>query len=83
LPWIGPLLPTAVPEIVGLGEPGFGYAERWSVLRWVEGQIPAVPGPGAQVDPSLEVLGLDLAAVVTALGEIDVLSDALAEAPQV
>ncbi|HEX7196301.1 MAG TPA: aminoglycoside phosphotransferase family protein [Candidatus Limnocylindria bacterium] len=79
LPWIGPLLPTAVPEIVGLGEPGFGYPERWSVLRWLEGQVPAVPGPGAQVDPSREALGLDLAAVVRALGEIDVPSDALAD----
>ncbi len=68
-----------VPEIVGMGEPGFGYTERWCVLRWLEGQVPAVPDPGAQVDPSLKVLGLDLAAVVTALGEIDVPSDALAD----
>ncbi len=48
LPWIGPLLPTAVPEIVGMGEPGFGYPERWSVLRWLEGQVPSAPAPGAK-----------------------------------
>jgi aminoglycoside phosphotransferase (APT) family kinase protein len=79
LPQIGPLLPAAVPEIVAIGEPGFGYPERWSIVRWLEGDVPTVADPGREADPPLHGLALDLAAVVTALGDIDVPSSAIAD----
>lgn len=77
LPLVGPRLPAAVPEVVAVGEPGFGYPERWSVLRWLDGDVP--PGPVAGAGPSRDGLARDLAAVVTALGDIDVPSSALAD----
>lgn len=38
LPRIGPHLPLAVPEPVGLGAPGEGFGLPWSVYRWIDGQ---------------------------------------------
>ena len=79
LPQIGPLLPTAVPEIVAIGEPGLGYPERWSVVRWIEGDVPTVADPSSEAGPSRGGLALELAAVVTALRDIDVPASALAD----
>lgn len=31
---------VATPEVVVVGEPGFGYPEAWSVVRWIEGVAP-------------------------------------------
>ena len=42
LPQVGPLLPVSVPEIVAVGERGLGYPERWSVVRWIDGDVPTV-----------------------------------------
>jgi hypothetical protein len=50
LPLIGPLLPAAVPEIVVVGEPGCGYPERWSVVRWLAGDVPTVAEPSAAAE---------------------------------
>jgi aminoglycoside phosphotransferase (APT) family kinase protein len=33
LPYVAWSLSVAVPEIVAVGRPGFGYPERWSVVR--------------------------------------------------
>lgn len=79
LPQIGPLLPVSVPEIVAIGEPGFDYPERWSVLRWLEGSVPSVAGPSSGHEPARGRLALDLATVVKALGDIDVPLSALAD----
>lgn len=79
MPQIGPRLPAAVPEIVAIGEPGLGYPERWSVVRWLEGAVPTVADPSSEADPPRGGLALDLAAVVTALRDIDVPSSALAD----
>jgi aminoglycoside phosphotransferase (APT) family kinase protein len=38
LPVLGPLLPVDVPEIVAVFEPGCDYPERWSVVRWIDGE---------------------------------------------
>lgn len=37
LPRLAPQLPFAVPEVLGKGVPGEGYAFNWSVRRWLEG----------------------------------------------
>ena len=69
LPYVAASLPVPVPEILEVGEPGFGYPEHWSVVRWLEGEVPDVPAAGEA--PRLD-LARDLAAVVTALHGLDV-----------
>ena len=39
VPVIAPALPVGVPRIVAVGEPGFGYPERWCVTRWLDGVV--------------------------------------------
>jgi aminoglycoside phosphotransferase (APT) family kinase protein len=76
LPYVAPALPVAVPTIVAVGEPDLSYPERWSVVRWLDGDLgdaPAGPATAAQG------LARDLADVVGALGELAVPSDALAD----
>jgi aminoglycoside phosphotransferase (APT) family kinase protein len=72
LPVVGPRLPVDVPDIVEVGEPGFGYPERWSIVRWLDGATPPVVGVGRRVGGSLLPLARDLAGVVRALREIEV-----------
>lgn len=43
LPAVAQCVTTGIPEIVAVGEPGFGYPEKWAVTTWLEGQVPAVP----------------------------------------
>ncbi|MFC6286007.1 aminoglycoside phosphotransferase family protein [Nocardioides sp. GCM10027113] len=50
LPHVAPALPVGTPEVVAVGEPAAGYPERWSVVRWVEGQTPGGPGDVAPAD---------------------------------
>lgn len=68
LPYVAPHLPVLVPEIVAVGEPGFGYPEMWSVVRFLPGDQPDVPTTG---EAPRHGLAADLAAVVTALGSLD------------
>jgi aminoglycoside phosphotransferase (APT) family kinase protein len=75
LPHVGPPLPVPVPEVVAVGEPAFGYPERWSVVRWIDGSTPA----GATSGPRGAALAGDLAAVVTTLGALPVPDDALTD----
>jgi aminoglycoside phosphotransferase (APT) family kinase protein len=76
LPYVADALPVAVPEILDVGEPGFGYPERWSVVRWLDGEVPDVPEDDARPRHDL---ARDLAAVVTALGDLDVPDAAAAD----
>jgi aminoglycoside phosphotransferase (APT) family kinase protein len=80
LPQIGPLLPVSVPEVVAIGEPDLGYPERWSVVYWLEGDVPTVVDPVSDSAPSRLVLARDLATLVNALRDIDVPHSALADA---
>ncbi|MGC4875736.1 aminoglycoside phosphotransferase family protein [Micromonospora sp. DT43] len=59
-------LPVAVPEPLGLGEPGDGYPGPWAAYRWI-------PGTTAQLDRvgDSDMFASDLAAVVVALRGID------------
>lgn len=49
LPWLAPRLPLAIPEPVGLGEPGVGYPLPWSASRWLDGDHRLTDLPGAAV----------------------------------
>ncbi|GAA3598938.1 aminoglycoside phosphotransferase family protein [Kribbella ginsengisoli] len=42
LPRLAPQLPVAVPEPLGKGVPGEGYAFNWSIRRWLEGSTASV-----------------------------------------
>lgn len=73
LPSIAPRLPVPVPEILAVGEPAHGYPEKWSVVRFLDGDQPVVP---AQDEPPRHGLARDLAAVVRALREAPVPEEA-------
>ncbi|MCF2533254.1 aminoglycoside phosphotransferase family protein [Yinghuangia soli] len=60
LPRLAGRLSTAIPVVLGAGEPGEGYPWPWSVLRWLPGEIPQAD---ALAEP--ELLAADLAAFVT------------------
>src|SRR5215469_4970897 len=62
LPRLAPLLPTAIPEVLGAGDPAEGYPCPWAVYRWLAGENPE---PGALRDPAL--LAKDLAEFVAAM----------------
>src|SRR3954463_5557814 len=40
LPYVAPHLPFAVPQIVAVGEPALDYPEKWSLVRFVDGDQP-------------------------------------------
>ncbi|WP_138903352.1 aminoglycoside phosphotransferase family protein [Streptomyces albidochromogenes] len=65
LPRLAARLPTAVPEVLGHGEPGEGYPWPWSVYRWLAGENPEA---GALREPLL--LAGDLARFVAAMRSI-------------
>ncbi|MFE6749024.1 aminoglycoside phosphotransferase family protein [Kitasatospora purpeofusca] len=62
LPRLAPLLPVAVPEVLGAGGPAEGYPWPWSVYRWQDG---ANPRAGALREPVR--LAEDLAGFVAAV----------------
>lgn len=74
---IAPELPVSTPEIVGVGEPDFGYPESWSIVRWIDGEVPAAP---SHTGGSTDRLARDLAGVVNALGDVPVPATAMADA---
>ena len=70
LPVVAQALTTAVPEVVAVGDPGYGYPERWSVTTWLDGQVPVVPWDVN--DGSSERLAIGLAHVVLELRQLGV-----------
>ncbi|MFE0102374.1 aminoglycoside phosphotransferase family protein [Streptomyces sp. NPDC059009] len=62
LPRLAPLLPAAVPEVLGTGRPAEGFPWPWAVQRWQPG---ANPEAGALAEPAL--LAKDLAEFVAAM----------------
>jgi aminoglycoside phosphotransferase (APT) family kinase protein len=69
LPYLHDALPVEVPEIVAVGEPGHGYPEHWSVLRWIAGVQPSM---GTSTQLTQEHLAHDLADVLRALRDLEV-----------
>jgi aminoglycoside phosphotransferase (APT) family kinase protein len=72
LPVLKPGLAVSVPEVVAVFEPDCGYPERWSVVRWIDGEHPGVVTPETPADPRRENLAADLAEVVQALSLAEV-----------
>ncbi|MET7288902.1 aminoglycoside phosphotransferase family protein [Streptomyces sp. NPDC005573] len=66
LPLLGPGLPFAAPEPVGLGTPDGSFPWPWSVYRWLDGSNPVAGGVGRP-----ERLAGDLGAFVAALRRAD------------
>ena len=66
LPRLAPHLPLAIPVLVEVGEPGFGYPWRWAVSRWLDGEVATVEG----LSGSHEAAGV-LAEFLIALHEFD------------
>ncbi|MGW7455291.1 aminoglycoside phosphotransferase family protein [Streptomyces sp. NPDC054787] len=62
LPRLASRLPTAIPEVLGAGQPGEGYPWPWSVYRWLAGENPQA---GALREPA--GLAGELAGFVTAM----------------
>lgn len=80
LPTISRHLPVAVPEIIALGRPTCGFGERWSIVRWLDGELPMTCEPGDRPAPERSTLATDLAEVILALRAVEV-PDAAAAAP--
>jgi aminoglycoside phosphotransferase (APT) family kinase protein len=76
LPLIAAGLTTPVPEVLAVGEPAFGYPERWSVTTWLDGAPPAVLRDTA-TSGSTETLALELARTIAELREVVVPPSAL------
>lgn len=67
LPHVGPLLPVSVLGIVAVGEPDLGYPERWSIVYWLDGDVPSVVDPVTDAAPTRRALAWDLATAISAL----------------
>lgn len=72
LPTIRRRLPVAVPEVVALGEPALGFGERWSIVRWLDGELPRACLPNEPHKPERLTLAANLADVILALRAIEV-----------
>ncbi len=66
LPRLAPLLPLPIPTPVAMGAPGSGYPFKWSVYKWIEGEIATT----ARID-DIKVLATELAEFMVALQAID------------
>jgi aminoglycoside phosphotransferase (APT) family kinase protein len=42
LPQLAPLLPSAIPVVLGKGVPAEGYPLPWALYRWLDGENPTV-----------------------------------------
>lgn len=76
LPSLAGHLPVRVPEVVAVGEPGFGYPERWSIVRWLEG-VPLTAAAAAALPGAQRAqLTRDLAELVLALCALPISDEA-------
>lgn len=80
MPVMGRALPVEVPEVVAIGEPAFGFGERWSIVGWLAGVRPAACVPGDAAMPERSILADDLANTIIALRSVEV-SEAAATDP--
>lgn len=72
LPVVRHQLPIDVPEIVAVGEPDASFGERWSIVRWLAGQLPKSCNPGEPATVERSALARDLADFILALRAVDV-----------
>lgn len=76
LPKIRDHLPVAVPEIVGVGDPAFGFGERWSIVGWLDGELPLACAPEEPASAERSTLAVDLAEFILALRSVEIPEDA-------
>ena len=74
---VGSYLPVAVPEVVAIGEPAFGFTELWSIVRWQSGEHPETCSPADSPKPERLQLAAELAQIVIAFRQIEPSSEAL------
>jgi aminoglycoside phosphotransferase (APT) family kinase protein len=67
LPLVAQHLPIAAPEVLAEFPPACGYPEHWSVIRWLDGEHPAVVDPSTPAEPHRHDLAIDLAGALKAL----------------
>ena len=79
VPELGASLSVAVPEVVAVGAPGSGFGERWSIVRWLEGDRATAVGPDDVRALDRSQLASDLAAVILALRAVDVPDEAVSD----
>jgi aminoglycoside phosphotransferase (APT) family kinase protein len=61
--YIGERLPVAVPGVLAIGKPEFGYPEPWSLVRWLPGQHPVPGSPSPAMAKQLAELNLAFAQI--------------------
>jgi len=66
LPYLAPFLPLAIPEPLAMGEAALGYPWRWSVYRWLDGEV----ARASRIADRRQV-ALDLADFISQLHRID------------
>jgi aminoglycoside phosphotransferase (APT) family kinase protein len=66
LPRLAPLLPLPIPSPLAMGAPGEGYPWRWSVYRWIDGEVATI-----EHITDLHEFATTLAHFLTALQGID------------
>lgn len=66
LPRLAPHLPLAIPVVVEVGEPGFGYPWPWAVSRWLDGDVATVDALSGSHDAARALAGF-----LTALHRFD------------
>lgn len=79
LPAISCSLPVAAPEIVALGAPTFDFGERWSIVRWLDGETATAYTPDDPLLCNRSALAADLADVILALRAIAIPAAAAAD----
>ena len=76
LPYVASRVTVKVPDLVGIGAPGFGYDEVWAVTSWLDGTVPRVRLQGAEA----VALAQDLARFILDLRDMAMPSNALEDA---
>ncbi len=76
LPLVARGVTTPLPEVVAVGDPGFGYPEKWAVTTRLDGHHPAVPW-NSSTSGSSNRLALDLARTISELRHVQLPPSAL------
>jgi aminoglycoside phosphotransferase (APT) family kinase protein len=72
VPFVASRLSVAVPRVLAVGEPAFGYPEKWSITQWIDGEPPPVPNRPAWPLAARQSLAHDLATTIRELRGVEV-----------
>ena len=65
-----------MPQIVGVGQPAFGFGERWSIVGCIDGVLPLACMLGTPARADRNTLAVDLAEFILALRSVEIPEDA-------